>query len=319
MTTRAGRSSEQTPRAVVESGWLPDKKQTQKFKTHQRVPMFAQAGRHLAGTGAGKVARHWKIYEAVTGSPFDPHDQGIGDCVAHGWGLGIDFLDTIQIIQGNGEWKGKCATEIIYTGGRVEIGNGVIRRDGMHGSWAGRWCNEYGVLLRQPYLDGKYDFTTYSAAKSRKWGHNCRRCTAWGGGVPDELEPLCKLHPVKTITLVTSWEQARDAIYNGYPVAICSNQGFSERRDADGFAATEGTWYHCMLLGGIDDSGRRPGGLLINSWGTDWIEGPTRLDQPVGSFWADAEHIDSMLAQEDSFALSNYVGYPRQDLDYKLY
>ena len=69
----------------------------------------------------------------------------------------------------------------------------------------------------------------------------------------------------------------------------------------------------------MDDTGSRPGGLLVNSWGTDWISGPTRLDQPGGSFWADADVIDGMLSQEDSFAMSNYIGYPRQNLDYKLY
>jgi len=74
-----------------------------------------------------------------------------------------------------------------------------------------------------------------------------------------------------------------------------------------------------MLLAGIDDTGKRPGGLFINSWGTDWIKGPTRLDQPLGSFWADAKVIDAMLAYEDSFALSNYVGYPKQNLDYRMY
>ena len=60
-------------------------------------------------------------------------------------------------------------------------------------------------------------------------------------------------------------------------------------------------------------------GLFINSWGTEWVEGPTRLDQPVGSFWADAEVIDSMLSYEDSFALSNYIGYPRRFLDYRFW
>ena len=74
-----------------------------------------------------------------------------------------------------------------------------------------------------------------------------------------------------------------------------------------------------MLIIGMDDTGRRPGGLLLNSWGPDWISGPKRLGQPEGSFWVDADIIDRMLAQEDSFAPSSYFGYPKQELDYKLY
>jgi hypothetical protein len=312
------KASSLTKRPIY-AGWLPNKASTKRFKAVNPVPYFRQAAKHLAGTGAGKRAFLWKYMEAVTKKPVDPHDQGIGDCVSQGWGLGVDILDCVQIAHGRGEWKTTCATEPIYAGGRVEIGKGQIIGDGMHGTWAADWCRLWGILLRQAYLDGKYDFTNYSGAKARRWAHICRRCTEWGGGVPDELEPFAKEHPVKTTTLVKTWEEARDAVCNGYPVAICSNVGFKSERDVDGFAQRDGKWYHCMLLAGVDDSIRRSGGLMMNSWGPDWISGPTRFDQPTGSFWADASVIDHMLSQEDSFALSTYIGYPRQHLDYHLY
>ena len=288
--------------------------------------MFAQAGQTLAGSGKGKRALLWKYFEKVTGGNLIPHDQSIGDCVAQSYALGIDITDAVQIAHGRGEWVAKAAITPIYAGGRIEIGKGRITRDGMHGVWAGQWCRDYGVLLRQSYLEGKYDFTRYSGVKARKWGHYCRRCTEWGGGVPDELELLAKDHPLKTITLVTTWEQARDALYNGYPIIVCSNVGFERTRDRDGFLrkhprypAPKGVWFHSMLLAGMDDTGKRPSGLFINSWGLDWVKGPTRLGQPGGSFWADADVIEEMLLQEDSFAISNYVGYPQQELDYQLY
>ena len=303
----------------IYAGWVPDQQETDKFKSAQRVPMFAQAGRQLAGSGANNKALLWKFFEKASRGKLVPHKQTVADCVAHSWGLGVDILDSIQIAHGRGRWVAKCATEIIYAGGRVEIGGGRMRGGGMHGSWAGRWCRDYGILLRRSYLDGKYDFTNYSGSKSRKWAHKCQRCTSWGGGIPDELEPFAKKHPVKTITLVTGWEEARDAIYNGYPVAIASNYGFRSKRDSEGFAKKKGTWWHCMLMIGMDDTGSRPGGLIINSWGPNWISGPTKLDQPAGSFWVDANTIDGMLSQEDSFAMSNYVGYPRQNLNYNLY
>lgn len=303
----------------VYAGWFPDRNSTIRFKRQSEAPYFRQVARNLAGTGKNKRVLLWKYFESATGKKFIPHDQSVGDCVAQAFGLGIDFLDSIQITRGRGKWIAKNATEVIYAGGRVEIGKGKIAGDGMHGSWAARWVKEYGTLLRRPYLNGKYDFTRYSGSKSRKWAHICKRCTEWGGGVPDELEPIIKKHPVKTTTLVTNWKQARDAVCNGYPVVVCSNVGFNSKRDRQGFATQYGTWYHSILLAGIDDIGQRPGGLMINSWGANWIKGPTRLDQPLGSFWADADVIDSMLSQNDSFALSNYIGYPRRNLDYKLY
>jgi len=272
--------------------------------------------------GVTSIEAPSKVYDigvADAHHSFIANGVAVHNCVSHGWGLGIDILDAVQASQGNGEWQAKCATEVIYAGSRVEVGKGVVNGDGSTGSWAAQWCREGGVLLRRPYLDGKYDFTNYSGAKARDWAHNCEKCTTWGGGVPDDLEVISKRHPVRTTTLVRTWEEARDSVYNGYPVVICSDQGFKDTRDRDGFAKAKDTWYHCMLLAGIDDSGKRSGGLLLNSWGPDWNSGPTRLGQPPGSFWVDARILEKMLAWDDSYALSNYLGYPSQNLDYKLY
>jgi hypothetical protein len=37
-------------------------------------------------------------------------------------------------------------------------------------------------------------------------------------------------------------------------------------------------------------------------------------DQPDGSFWIDAKHIDGMLAGEDSFAVGSVEGFGWRDL-----
>lgn len=304
---------------VIESGWVPDSVLTRRFKSQNACPLFQQAGKYLAGSGAGKRVFLWKYLEKVTGSKFVPHEQEADDCVSHAWGLGVDILDAVQIAHGRGQWHAKAATEPIYAGGRVEIGDNKMRNSpGMHGTWAADWCRKYGILLRKEYLD-KYDLTRYSGEKAKKWGHRCSRCTSWGGGVPDELEPIAKQHPVLTTTLATKWEQARDAVANGYPVAVCSSMGFKSERDRDGFLTPQGKWYHALLLAGIDDKSRRKGGLLINSWGKGWVSGPTQFDQPDGSFWVDKDDLEEMLKQEDSFVLSAYNGYPKQDLDYRLY
>jgi hypothetical protein len=74
-----------------------------------------------------------------------------------------------------------------------------------------------------------------------------------------------------------------------------------------------------MLFCGVDDESRRPGLLCWNSWGDDWISGPTRHGQPAGSFWVDADVADAMLRQEDSYAISGYEGFKSQELDYVLF
>ena len=75
-----------------------------------------------------------------------------------------------------------------------------------------------------------------------------------------------------------------------------------------------------MVILGIDDNYKRPGGLIVNSWGPNWVSGPTRHEQPAGSFWADASAIDRAVKQGDSIVLSGYSGYPQVNIDnYKLW
>ena len=307
---------------VVYGGWVPDPHAVNAWVAKTHRPFFQQQANHLKGSGERRRVFLWKFLERAMKKRLAPHDQGIGDCVGQGFGRGVDVLSGVQIyLHGKAErWVAEASTEAIYVLSRMEVGNGKIKGDGSHGVWAAEAVREYGVLLRQSYLNGKYDLTEYSADRARRWAHKCRTCTEWGGGLPDELEPIAKQHPVRTTTLVTSWEQARDAIANGYPVVLCSNRGFNSTRDEDGFLHPDGKWFHCMLLAGIDTLSRRQGGLIINSWGTNWIDGPTRWNQPAGSFWAEPDVINDMLEQEDSFALSNYKGYPGQNnLDYQLF
>lgn len=304
----------------VFGGWIPNKSAVNNWADKTVKPFFSQQAKHLQGSGDKRRVFLWKLLEKAMGKRFDPYDQGIGDCVGMGYGLGVDVLTAVQIFLHNRpeRWVAQASTEAIYVLSRMEVGGGRIRGDGSHGVWAAEAIREYGVLLRQPY--GEYDFTKYNSSLSRRWAHKCRRCTEWGGGLPDELEIVAREHPVRTTTLATSWEQARDAVANGYPVVICSNRGFNNTRDDLGFLEPQGKWFHCMLLAGIDTLSNRHGGLIINSWGENWVNGPTQWGQPRGSFWADADVIDSMLKQEDSFALSNYKGYPGQNnLDYRLY
>lgn len=301
----------------VYSGWVPPSLAS----LRQPVRYFQQDGAHLKNTGRGKRVLLWKFFERLVGSPLIPHDQGGGDCVGQAYALGIDVLTSVQIAvaRRRHRWVAKAAVEPIYAGSRVEIGNGKLRGPGSNGIWAAKWCKEYGILHRKPYLDGKYDFTTYSFDKGRRWGHKCNRCTSWGGGIPDDLEPIAKQHPIKTYKKVQAWAEARDAVTNGYPVIICSNIGFHDSRDKDGFVAEKGKWFHCFLLAGIDDLSIRSGGLLINSWGPNWIDGPKRFGQPEGSFWAEPLTLNKMLRQGDSYAISDYVDLPRRDLEYRLY
>jgi len=292
-------------------GWTPNETSLKDFIRRHKNPYVTNLNESIKGSGKGKTVLLWKALERVMGQKLVPHNQKAPDCVSQGFALGVDFVSAIQIVLERKPemWKGKAATEPIYGGSRVEIGGYTGRGGGSTGHWGAEWISRYGILLRQEYPGG-YDFTTYDAQKSVEYGRT---------GCPDALEPLTKLHPVKKVAICRSYSDLRDCIANGHPVVVCSNVGFGNgkvcRRDSEGFLTRKRKpWMHCMMFGGYDDKYRRPGALCINSWGYGWIEGPTRLEQPAGSFWIDAKTVDYMLRQGDSFALSAYVGYPKLNI-----
>lgn len=288
-------------------GWSPNPAAVDQFVATLRRPVFRVGAVSARDTGAGRVVLLHRATETAFGR-FPVRQQTIGDCVSQAWALAVDVLAAVEIvIGGEAETVGAVtATEPIYALSRVEVGGGRLDGDGAVGAWAARAVQEFGTLRREKF--GAFDLRKYSGRRAREWGKP-------GRGLPDRLEPVAREHRVRSVSLVTSYEEARDAIANGYPVPVCSRQGFRERRDGDGFARPRGTWAHAMLFCGVDDDFRRPGLLCVNSWGRSWISGPIRHGQPDGSFWVDAEVADKMLRREpDSFSVSGFEGYPVQSL-----
>lgn len=239
--------------------------------------------------------------------------QGIGDCVSWGYANAVDILLAISKVEGkSGTWK-PAATESIYGGSRVEARGrpegGGGWSDGSYGAAAAKWCNQWGIIYREPQPTLGIDLTTYSSSLAKQWGNYGNG----GRGDNGRLDAIAKQHPVRRVALCRNFDEAAAAITNGYPVPVCSMQGFASTRDSAGFARASGSWAHCMNFIGVRH-GDRPGLLCMNSWGTNWISGPKwPEDQPDGSFWVEKSTVNRMLAGEDSFAISNLDGFkPRQ-------
>jgi len=291
-------------------GWIDDPAAVDQVVSQLSHPILGDDLPHLADSGKDKTVLLHKAVERI----FDTYPIGyqqIGDCVSFGCGYAVLALMCVEIVIG-GEQEDVpaiVATEPIYAGSRVEVGGGRLGYgDGSIGAWAAKWVTEWGILLRQKY--GAIDLTEYSGRRAKDWGGPRAGC-------PDELEPIAREHPVREVTKVTSYEEARDAIANGYPVSVASMQGFASRRDDAGFARASGRWAHQMYFVACDDVSR-PGLLCVNSWGRNWISGPKRHGQPDGSFWVDADVADRMLGAGDSFAYASCEGFPRRKIDYML-
>ena len=252
-----------------------------------------------------------KAYKETYGKEWVPHKQGIGDCVSHGFGHAADVSLAVDWTIGkSGSFK-TAATESIYGGSRVEA-RGVSFggwSDGSYGGAAAKWLRNWGVVYRDKYPSLGIDLTTYSSSTAKNWG-------AYGNGGQNDsgkLDTVAKEHPVHEVTLVRNFDEAATAIQNGFPVAVCSGQGFSSTRDNEGFCRPSGSWAHCMSIVAVR-YGERPGLLIQNSWG-NYVSGPKfPPDQPDGSFWADASVVTRMLSGGDSFAVSGAEGFKYRDL-----
>lgn len=298
-------------------GYRPNDNETRKFLRQLPKPTIREAGPDLfKNRGPPQDTFLYRpLYKAHLekfGTPWVCRSQGIGDCVSWGFAHGCDIHLAVLWAEGiSADWK-PAATESIYGGSRVEA-RGVKTggwSDGSYGSAAAKWLLEHGIIFRQEY-EG-HDLTEYSARKAKDWGN-------YGNGGQNDngkLDATAKLNPVRSVALVTTFEEAAAAIESGYPVPVCSMVGFSNRRDEDGFAWAQGQWAHCMCFIAVRH-GERPGLLCLNSWGTNWISGPKwPEDMPEGSFWVDVATVNRMLGQRDSFAISGHDGFPFQELDH---
>ena len=292
-------------------GWVDDPAKVEEIMNDLPFPVFQDVWQPIKGTGKNKKTLLYDYIRKASGGKFPKRKQTVGDCVAQGAAYAVDAVKSVDIILNKEfeEWVAETATEDIYAGSRVQIGNGRLRGDGSIGAWAARYVNEYGAVPRGKY--GNIDLTTYSGSKARSWGRK-------GVGVPKSLLPIVKKHPVLTVSKVTTYEEVRDLISNGYAVTIASSQGFSSRRDGEGFASPKGSWAHQMSILAVDDEYKRPGVLVQNSWGK-WNGGPKRHDQPDGSFWVDAEEIEKrILKKGDSWAFSGYEGFKPRELNTRI-
>lgn len=285
--------------------------------TQPTPALFAQTP--AFGVDSDEAVLLWLAEVKLFGMMKPSWNQGrVGTCVSFGWARASN--DVLLGMASRGEIdipEADVATEPIYGGSRVEVGGGRIGGDGSVGGWAAKWCRDWGLLLRKQY--GQHDLRQYSESKSRDWGRR---------GCPDDLEPLAKQFPVKSVALVRSGQEAWDAIGSGYAIPVCSNRGFTSTL-REGFCDPSGSWAHCMEFRGrvIAKRGGRAVKALAcqNSWGgylsgdRFFVDDKTgeRHELPEGCFLVELGVADAMLRQDDSFAISDLQGFPkRQPMDW---
>ena len=296
-------------------GWTADRSQGRRNDDPDliwEVPEWKDAGQ-------GQTRLLYRDYKKVSGKTYQPRYQSKSpSCVGQAVAAAVDFLACVEILAGEPERMppAPASAEVIYGLSRIEIGN-VSRKygGGSHNLWAVQAITQYGVVAQLNYPLIRQDLRKPSSSKAILFGRK---------GIPSGLEEVARVHPITDYVSIDSYEECRDAIYMGHPVVVGSNQGFGKKgrtRDSEGFLSPPwrlffpSTWNHSMVIIGVCDQDRR-GCLILNSWGSKWVKGPTRFgDEPKGSFWVDWDIIDRMVKQGDAFAIRGFKGYA----DYRVF
>jgi hypothetical protein len=287
-------------------GYSPNRAGTDAFLSTLDKPTLALAGPDLALDESKDVFLGNALLQVSPG--WKRGAQTIGSCVGWGWSLSVDVLAACDVVLRNEPeaYGGDTLCASVYGFSRVEVrGQKNYGGDGSYGGAAAKAVSNYGTL----HVGQKYGTKTYSQQSGtleKSWGRD---------GVPDDLEPFAKQHKVANVTLVRTFEEAATAIQNGYPVAVCSDQGFSMTL-RDGYLTPSGSWAHCMMFVGVKWK-PYPALYCENSWGNCYTGTPDKsLPKPfqLSGGWVKAATCTSMLSGEDSFALAGFEGFKPREL-----
>lgn len=260
------------------------------------MPTFAQKAPRLMDRWDGKTSVSlWELGKRLTGAFLPAQRQDRGTCVSRGWSLACNLRQYAQIAAGKREKFQRVSHAVIYGGSR-EVGGMLGGGDGSFGEAAAKWVSKGGLCTIEE-VDDEYT----SDVKAIQYGSR---------GVPADLKKLAIDNLVTDVAMVTSFEEAANAIWSGRPVPVCSDQGFTMTRDADGFCRPSGTWNHCMLFGAVVvlPSGQRGLGCG-QSWGQNTPSGPLLLNCPDYVFGVEESVVNRMLGQRDSFTVNDVDGW----------
>ena len=254
-----------------------------------QFPALRRSSPHLFG-GPTPIAPVllYKAWTEVLGSEPAYPPQQIGDCVSFGHGHGNDLLQCVEIKLGEPFGYRETDTEFIYASSR-QVAGLLGHSDGSYGAAAVKAMTTIGMISREMLGSNG----AYTGERAKSWGLS---------GPPHDVEVEAASYKLGAAALVSTWDELVAAITNGYPVTICTDQGFALIRDADGFCTASGIWGHCMLIAGLRFD--RPGACVLQSWGPNLPTGPTALGQPTWSFWAEQSVVEAILSEGDSWALS---------------
>lgn len=293
-------------------GWEEKKAIEMRPEVAKNVPKLAiKDPKGNIVTGRGKTNELWKFAKLVNGGKHLPTwRQESGDCTSMAESQAGNYAQVCRIATVHKDEE----LRLLYP--PFNYGIGRTEQDLAAGQF-GRGAGSTGYFAVMAGC--KYGHLSIDDAEKLGYKYSGRQADQWGlHGVPQAAKDIAKHNCTQAYSQVTSWSDVVDAINNNYPVIVCSNVGFDgPEYVADGRAwlTPRGSWPHAMVFIGVEDRpGHTKGALCQNSWGEDWGPKP-RNGEPPGSFWVDHQTVHRMVSQGDSFAISDFDGFPAPDKD----
>jgi hypothetical protein len=265
---------------------------------------FAQAAPKLIGIGSGQTAILHNYSKVVLGGFLQPQFQPRGTCVSRGHKRALDLLQCVEIATMRLSYEFNYISHAGIYGACRMHGNYLSNQDGAVGAWAAWAIVNNGVVLNKDVNDddNKDDLAV-------QWGSK---------GVPADILAKMKSHLCTTFTQAMSANDVRDALVAGKSVTVSSDVGFEPfHRNAEGLCKPGGSWPHCMCVTGYRAD--KNWFLIDQSWGPDQPNGPIGdMDIPSYSFWIEANVMDRMVKQGDTWILTGLNGWDSDTMHWNV-
>jgi len=284
--------------------------------------------------------------EVETDHQFICNGFGVNNCVSHSNKNALLGTLVGEVVAGQqDEVTGKL--ERIPDIPQLGISNGALstevsywfRGSGGDGWYCGAAANvsikSAGAVVRKNYPEIGIDLTKYSASLAGKWGRS---------KPPENIAKELRNNLIRTAARASTFEGLRDNLGQGRFISSCGSEGFSKKRDKNGFSNRSGSWAHAMGYIATDDRPEiiklygEPLVLILNSWGSNWNSGPRDIFDsakfvplnkkelwialdivnpetgnimiPKGSFWAKWSNIKS----RDCYVYAGLNGWEMQKI-----